>query len=131
MLFNPKYKHIGMFVMPFFLLFELLGPIVNIVSYIYLIIIISLPALFNLNFILLFLALSIIYGMIVSLIAVLAEEIAFKTYSSFKDVAILSLYSFVENLGYRQIHAWWQTKGLFDFLKGKKEWGKMNRKGFD
>jgi hypothetical protein len=45
-------------------------------------------------------------------------------------VAILSLYSFLENLGYRQIHAWWQLKGLIDFFKGKKSWGKMIRKGF-
>ena len=130
MLFNPSYKHIGMFVMPFFLFFELLGPIVNLLGYAYLIIVLSLPSLFNLTFILLFLAVSIIYGMVVSFIAVLAEEIAFKTYSDFKDVAILSLYSFLENLGYRQIHAWWQFKGLIDFLKGKKSWGKMLRKGF-
>ncbi|NIV13172.1 MAG: glycosyltransferase [Aliifodinibius sp.] len=130
MLFNPSYGHIGMFVMPFFLFFELLGPIVNLLSYIYLIFVISLPAYFNLTFILLFLAVSIIYGMIVSLIAILTEEIVFKTYDSFKDVAILSLYSFLENLGYRQIHAWWQFKGLIDFFKGKKSWGKMTRKGF-
>lgn len=130
MLFNPSYKHIGMFVMPFFLFFELLGPIVQILSYIYLAVIFAFPAYFNLTFILLFLAVSIVYGMIISLIAVLAEEIAFKTYSDFKDVAILSLYSFIENLGYRQIHAWWQFMGLFDFLKGKKSWGKMIRKGF-
>jgi len=116
--------------MPFFLFFELLGPIVNLLGYAYLIIVLSLPSLFNLTFILLFLAVSIIYGMVVSFIAVLAEEIAFKTYSDFKDVAILSLYSFLENLGYRQIHAWWQFKGLVDFLKGKKSWGKMLRKGF-
>ena len=130
MLFNPTYKHIGMFVMPFFLFFELLGPIVNLLGYAYLIIVLSLPSLFNLTFILLFLTVSIIYGMVVSFIAVLAEEVAFKTYSDFKDVAILSLYSFLENLGYRQIHAWWQFKGLIDFFKGKKSWGKMIRKGF-
>ncbi|WP_445665391.1 glycosyltransferase [Fodinibius sp. AD559] len=130
MLFNPSYKHIGMFVMPFFLIFELLGPIVNILSYIYLIVVISLPTYFNLTFILLFLAVSIIYGMVLSLIAILAEEIVFKTYDDFKDIAILSLFSFLENLGYRQIHAWWQFKGLIDFFKGKKSWGKMVRKGF-
>ncbi|MGM0546917.1 MAG: glycosyltransferase [Bacteroidota bacterium] len=131
MLFNPRYGHIGMFVMPFFLLFELFGPIVNILSYIYLLLVLSLPALFNTTFVLLFLAVSIIYGMIVSLVAVLAEEIAFKTYSDFKDVVVLSFYSFLENLGYRQIHSWWQLKGLIDFFKGKKDWGEMIRSGFD
>jgi len=131
MLFNPSYKHIGLFVMPFFLIFELLGPLVQLASYIYLAFMVIMPNYFNLTFVLLFLALSIIYGMIISLVAVLAEEIAFKTYDDFKDVVILSLYSFIENLGYRQIHAWWQLKGLIDFFKGKKSWGKMVRKGFE
>ena len=130
MFFNPRYGHIGMLVMPFFLIFELLGPIVNIVSYFYIAFLFFMPGYLNLPFVLLFAAISIIYGMIVSLISVFAEEIAFKTYTSTKDVLVLVLYSFIENLGYRQIHAWWQVTGLIDFLKGKKGWGKMKRKGF-
>lgn len=131
MLFNPSYKHIGLFVMPFFLLFELVGPLVQIASYLYLAIIILVPSLFNLPFVLLFFGISIIYGMIISLISVLAEEVAFKTYSDFRDILVLCCYSFIENLGYRQLHAWWQLMGLVDFFKGKKEWGKMIRTGFD
>lgn len=131
MLFNPNYNHIGMLVMPFFLLFELFGPIIQLLSYIYLAFIFLMPSLFSLSFVILFLAISIIYGMIISLVSVLAEEIAFKTYSDFKDVLMLCLFSFVENLGYRQIHAWWQLAGLIDFFKGKKSWGEMVRKGFD
>ncbi len=129
MLFNPRYKHLGLLVMPFFLFFELLGPIIQLLSYAYLTVIAFTPS--SLPFILLFFGVSIIYGMIISLISILAEEIAFKTYSSFRDVLVLSCYSFLENLGYRQIHAWWQSKGLYDFMKGKKSWGKMIRKGFD
>jgi len=131
MLFKPTYGHIGMLVLPFFLLFELLGPIIQIGSYAYLLAIFFIPGLFNTSFVLLFLAASIIYGMIVSLIAILSEEIAFKTYSSYKDILVLTLYSFLENLGYRQIHAWWQLSGLIDFFKGKKSWGKIVRAGFD
>lgn len=130
MLFNPRYKHIGMFVMPFFLFFELIGPVIQIGSYAYLLTLFFLPGLFNTSFVLLFLAASIIYGMIVSLISVLAEEVAFKTYSSYKDILVLSLYSFLENLGYRQIHGWWQLSGLIDFFKGNKSWGKISRVGF-
>jgi len=130
MIFNPKYKHIGMFVLPFFLIFELLGPIVIVGSYIYIAALFFIPGYMSIPFVILFAAISIIYGMIVSLISVFAEEIAFKTYSSPKDVLILILYSFLENLGYRQIHAWWQITGLIDFMRGKKSWGKIKRKGF-
>lgn len=130
MMFNPRYKHIGMFVLPFFLLFELLGPIIHIASYIYLATIFFIPGYMNVSFVILFLAVSIVYGMIVSLVSVLAEEVAFKTYSSYKDIIVLTLYSFLEGLGYRQIHAWWQITGIIDFLKGKKGWGAMVRQGF-
>lgn len=34
-----------------------------------------------------------------------------------------------ENVGFRQMHAWWRLKGLIDYLKGNKEWGVMVRKG--
>lgn len=130
MLFNPKYGHIGLLVLPFFLFFELIGPVIQVGSYGYLAALAFIPGLFNVSFVLLFLAAAIIYGMIISLVAVLAEEIAFKTYSSYKDILVLMLYSFLENLGYRQIHGWWQLAGLVDFLKGKKSWGKIARTGF-
>lgn len=130
MIFNPTYGHMGMLVLPFFLFFELLGPVIQIGSYIYLAALFFLPGLLNVQFLMLFLAVAIAYGMVVSLISVLAEEIAFKTYSSFKDILVLSFYSFLENLGYRQIHGWWQLGGLIDFFKGNKSWGKIVRTGF-
>lgn len=131
MLFNSRYGHIGMLVMPFFLLFELLGPVIQLLSDGYLLVTLLIPSLFYLPFVLLYLSISIMYGMILSLIAILAEEISFKTYSDFKDVVILSCYSFLENLGYRQIHTFWQLTGLVDFFKGKKSWGKMERQGIE
>jgi cellulose synthase/poly-beta-1,6-N-acetylglucosamine synthase-like glycosyltransferase len=131
MLFNPTYGHIGLLVLPFFFIFELLGPIVTVISYLYLLSLPLIPGSAGLAFIILFFTVSILYGMIVSLISVLSEEIAFKTYDSYRDILILTAYSFIENLGYRQIHAWWQITGLWDFFKGKKNWGKIVRKGFD
>lgn len=131
MLFNPRYGHIGMLIMPFFLIFELLGPIISIASYLYIAFMFFVPGYLNIPFVILFAAISILYGMVVSLISVFAEEIAFKTYNSSKDIVVLVMYSFLEHLGYRQIHAWWQIGGLIDFVRGKKNWGKMKREGFE
>ena len=130
MLFNPKYGRIGMFVLPFFLIFELIGPIITILSYVYVALLILIPGYSDITFITLFFVVSILYGMIVSLISVLAEEIAFKTYNSTKDILILAAYSFIENLGYRQLHAFWQVSGIIDFIKGNTSWGSMKREGF-
>jgi hypothetical protein len=46
-----------------------------------------------------------------------------------KDVAILILYAFFENFGYRQLYAWWRVKGLISYLKGDLQWGEMKRTG--
>jgi len=99
MLFNPKYGRIGLFVLPFFLIFELIGPIITILSYLFVTLLLIIPGYSDPTFITLFFVVSILYGMIVSLISVLAEEIAYKTYSSTKDILILAAYSFIENLG--------------------------------
>lgn len=130
MLFNPTYGRIGMLVMPFFLFFELIGPIIILLSYLYIGILFIIPGYANLTFVALFFAVSILYGMVVSLVSVLAEEIAYKTYSSTKDIIVLTVYSFIENLGYRQLHSYWQVLGIIDFVRGNRNWGKMKREGF-
>jgi hypothetical protein len=47
-----------------------------------------------------------------------------------KDVAILLLYGFLENFGYRQMTLWWRLRGIWDFLFTDKGWEKFERKGF-
>lgn len=130
MLFNPTYGRIGMFVLPFFLIFELIGPIIILFSYLYIGFLFFLPGYADVSFITLFFTVSIFYGMIVSLISVLAEEIAYKTYSSTKDILVLTAYSFIENMGYRQLHSIWQVSGIIDFIRGNTSWGQIKREGF-
>jgi hypothetical protein len=36
----------------------------------------------------------------------------------------------MENLGYRQLTVYWRLRGFWNFLRGRKDWGKMERKGF-
>jgi hypothetical protein len=47
-----------------------------------------------------------------------------------RDVAVLLVAGFVSTFGYRQYLLGWQLKGLWDFLKGRKDWDKFARKGF-
>lgn len=126
MMFNPKYGKLGFLAMPFFLFVELLSPIIELSGYILLIFSLYMGAI-NVQFALLFLTAAILLGMILSVLAVLLEELTFRKYDRLSDVMILILFAFLENLGYRQIHAWWRFKGLIDFLKGNKSWGEMTR----
>jgi len=81
----------------------------------------------NIQFAMLFLTAAVLLGMILSVLSVMLEELTFRRYDRLRDVMTLILYAFLENLGYRQIHAWWRLMGLIDFLKGNKAWGEMTR----
>lgn len=129
MLFNPKYGRLGMLAMPYFVFVEMFGPVVELLGFTYFFAIVALGNLDS-TFVLLFFTVAVMLGMVLSVSAVLCEEFTYRRYPSIKDVATLTLYAFIENIGYRQIHTWWRFKGLIDFFKGKKEWGEMIRKGF-
>lgn len=128
MLFNPKYGRLGFLAMPFFLIFELFGPIIELSGYIIVVIALILGAI-NIPFALIFLAAAILLGMVLSVSSVLCEEFTFRRYPKLKDVLMMTLYAFLENFGFRQMHSWWRFKGIVDFIKGNKEWGAMTRKG--
>lgn len=127
MILRPEYGRIGMLAMPFFLFVELLSPVIEVGGYIFFTISYFLGVI-NWPFFLLFLIVCVVLGMFMSILSILLEELTIRKYDRVRDVLILILFTFLENLGYRQIHAWWRFRGLIDFLKGKKEWGKMTRK---
>ena len=41
------------------------------------------------------------------------------------------VWAVIENLGYRQLTLVWRIRGVVSYMRGKKSWGKMNRKGFN
>jgi hypothetical protein len=118
-----------MLAMPFFLLFELLGPIIEIIG----IVVVILSYLFgyiNTQFMVLFLMASVLLGIIMSVSAILCEELTYRKYTRLRDLTKLIAFAFFENIGFRQLHALWRFRGIIDFLKGNKDWGTMTRKGF-
>jgi len=129
MFLNPRYKQVGLLAMPFFAQFELFGPLVEFSGYI----IIPLSALFgllNLDTFFLFLVVAFVYGVFFSVGAVLLEEISFRRYPRPADLVRLLLHALFENFGYRQLTVWWRVKALWDYLRGEKGWGTMQRTGF-
>jgi cellulose synthase/poly-beta-1,6-N-acetylglucosamine synthase-like glycosyltransferase len=128
MLLNPKYGRLGMLAMPYFFFIEMLGPVVELLGFAYLLIVLLLGG-FNSTFVLLFLTASVFLGMVLSVTSVLCEELSFRRYPTLGNIATLTTYAFLENIGYRQIHTWWRFKGLIDYIKGDKEWGVMTRTG--
>lgn len=129
-LFNFKFGSIGIIAAPYFWFFEMLGPVIELAGYI-LVPLSYLFGLLNLRFFLLFLAASILYGIILSIGAILLEEYTFNKYPSIGQLLKLSLYGILENFGYRQLTVIFRIEGIFRYNKLKHSWGKIKRTSFE
>jgi cellulose synthase/poly-beta-1,6-N-acetylglucosamine synthase-like glycosyltransferase len=130
MLFNPKYGLIGMMATPYFWLFEMLGPVIELAGYIF-IPLFYFTGMLNTRFFIMFLVASILYGVILSTGAILLEEYTFSRYPSIGQLLKLTLYGIIENFGYRQLTVLFRVEGMIRFKKNKENWGKIQRKSFE
>lgn len=129
MIFNPKHGIVGLVSMPYYLLFEGFGPLVEVAGY--LVTLAAVPlGLLDWRFAELLFLTAVAYGTLISLTALVLEELSFRRYLGVEDLLTLMLYGFLENFGYRQLTSWWRLQGIVDFLRGRQAWGTMPRKGF-
>ncbi len=129
MLFNPSYGVVGLVAMPYFLIFEAVGPAVEAAGYVLTVAAVPL-GLLDVRFAQLFFLAAVVYGTLLSVAAVALEELSFRRYPRIADLLILSAYGVLENFGYRQLTTWWRLKGMFDYFRGNTAWGRSVRKGF-
>jgi hypothetical protein len=73
---------------------------------------------------------AVVFGAMISLTAVLLEEMSFRRYPKVRHLLLLAALGVIENFGYRQLTTWWRLKGVIDFFRKKSGWGVMTRKGF-
>lgn len=126
---NGRYGALGMVAVPYFLLFEFLGPIVELVG---LPMIVAWWLLGDLSPLVLagFFVVAIMLGTLLSVATLTLEEYTFQRHRDGREIARLIGFALVENLGYRQILAFWRFVAFFDLARGHGEWGEMQRKGF-
>jgi cellulose synthase/poly-beta-1,6-N-acetylglucosamine synthase-like glycosyltransferase len=129
MLMNPRYGSVGLFAMPYFLIFEALGPIIEASGYIVTAIAVAFGMIDVVFAQLLFLC-AVVFGAMISLTSVLLEEMSFRRYPKVRHLLLLAALGVIENFGYRQLTTWWRLKGVIDFFRNKQGWGVMTRKGF-
>ncbi len=129
MIFNPRYGVVGFFALPYFLFFEALGPLVELTGYAATV----LGLVFGLidpRLAVLFFMVSLLFGVLLSMSAVVLEELTQRRYPAPADLMRLFLGAVIESLGFRQLLMIWRTQGLIDGLRGKQGWGTMERRGF-
>jgi cellulose synthase/poly-beta-1,6-N-acetylglucosamine synthase-like glycosyltransferase len=128
MLFNPKYGALGFFVYPYFLFFELLGPVIEFLGYV-LVGYYVLSGTLNTPFFIAYFIMAFLLGSFISLFSILLEEISFRKYRDVWDLIKLFVFSFLETFFFRPLTVIWRVQGILSFIAGNKKWGKMKRKG--
>jgi cellulose synthase/poly-beta-1,6-N-acetylglucosamine synthase-like glycosyltransferase len=129
LIFNPRYGAMGLVVVPYFVLIELLAPLFELVGLIAVTAGLALGAV-DTGFALLYLLVAYGYGVVLTAYVLALEQWTYRGYGGLHDRLWLLFVSLFEGLGYRQLTAVWRLQGMFGFLRGRREWGAMTRQGF-
>jgi cellulose synthase/poly-beta-1,6-N-acetylglucosamine synthase-like glycosyltransferase len=128
MLCNPRYGRLGMFAVPFFWVFEGLGPVIEVVGFTALMVSAALGIL-DMHIFWLFLGLAVLHGMVLSQVAAGVEAMLLQRYPSTHDRFILFAASLVEFLGFHQLVAVERFIATFQTGAKRRRWGVMTRTG--
>jgi len=129
MLFRRRYGALGCFMLPYLWLFELVEPIIELLGYASIIFAATMGVL-SYAFFLKFLLFGYAFATMISIGGVLLEEMTFRRYSRWTEVARMILYCTLEHFPYRQIHMCWRLQGMWQYLRGDLQWREMKRAGF-
>ena len=129
MLFNPRYGRIGLLGLPMFVLFDILGPLLDLAG------LVLVPlfwwwGLLSFQFMAAFFAVVVLYGVCLSMMALVLGEVALFRTTRKRDMLLLAFAAVAENFGYRQLNILWRIEGIWQFLRKQKGWGEMTRTGF-
>ncbi len=128
LLFHPKGKVLSWVSIPFQIIFEALSPLIEIGGYFSTILFWYFGVL-SYEGALALLCLAVGVGILLTFVALVLEEAMFRKYPKMSHLFILFVAAVIENLGYRQINAWWRFTGLIYWAIGYEESRAMARSG--
>jgi cellulose synthase/poly-beta-1,6-N-acetylglucosamine synthase-like glycosyltransferase len=130
MLGRPRYGRVGLVALPWYWLFELAAPVLELGG-LALMVLGAAFGVISLGAFALFLAVAYGYAAMVTLAALAIEEVSFPRYRRWRDLGVAGVAAVAENLGYRQATAGWRVEGWWSAVRGRAQvWGTMSRQGF-
>jgi cellulose synthase/poly-beta-1,6-N-acetylglucosamine synthase-like glycosyltransferase len=129
MMLNRRYGRIGLVALPYYLLFEALGPIIEVAGILYMVAGL-LGGWVQPQMALTVASLALTYGLVLSFGALLIEQEAYARHPGWRCLRRLGRAAVIENFGYRQwlalvrMRAWWT-------VFRHSHWGEIPRNGFD
>lgn len=130
MLFRKRYGRIGAIALPYMWIFELFAPVFEVLG-IAAIILAAALGMLSRGFFLEFMIYGYLFAAMISVGAVLQEELTYRRYNDWRDVAWLMLYCFLEQFPYRQMHLIWRLQGMWQYARGDVVWRPMERVGLE
>ena len=130
MMLNPKYGKLGMVSLPYWLLFEFLGPLVEFLGYLFFILFVIL-GIINWQFFLILFALVISTGFLFSIYAMLVDLLSHQVYVKRRDFLTLIATAVLEPFYFHPIVVKASVRGFIDYFKKSHAWGEMTRQGFN
>jgi cellulose synthase/poly-beta-1,6-N-acetylglucosamine synthase-like glycosyltransferase len=124
---NPRGGTVTWLAIPFYVLFELLGPVIEAFGLVVFVTtaLLGLIAWADAG---IFLLLSLSLGLLLSVSAIMLEEFSFPMYRKPRELALLYAAAILENFGYRQLTVWWRLKGFFRWAGGRRHrWDTITR----
>ncbi|GEM44659.1 glycosyltransferase family 2 protein [Deinococcus cellulosilyticus] len=126
MFLNPRYGRIGLFSMPYYLLFEALAPLLEVFGYVFTLYLLLTRQL-NVDFAIMFLVMALLYGTLVSMASIGIEGFMIKRYTRFFDRVKIMLATVFEQLGYRQVLAFERLFAFVMLYSKKGQWDIQRR----
>ena len=128
MLFRARYGRVGWLVLPYMWIFEFFAPLIEVVGY-STIILALISGVLSKSFFLQFLLFGYAFATLISIGSVLLEEMTFRRYSDWREVARLLIYCLFEHFPYRQLTMIWRLQGIWQYLRGDLQWRSLKRVG--
>ena len=128
MLFNPRYGRLGMVVFPLLALEDLIGPIVELLGYV-LIIVGLVFGLLHPGVAVLYFLLTCVFGSLMTAGVLIIEECQPRPVFAVRDFGWLLIAAVAENFGYRQLIQYCRLRGVIHFLRKKTAWAAVPRLG--
>lgn len=125
MMLNPHYGAVGMEALPVFWLVEWFGPFIELSGYILFCFLLLTGQLMPSAF--LFFLMAYLYGLVQSLIAIIAEDQVSRIYANFSDILRLLGVCLLEPVLYRPMLAFWRCSAVLSFWQ-RSSWGSIRRK---
>jgi cellulose synthase/poly-beta-1,6-N-acetylglucosamine synthase-like glycosyltransferase len=128
MVANPRYGAIGFVALPYQWLFEFAAPVIELCGWVSIITAAVIGAL-SPSFFVGFLLFGYLFGTLISIGAVVIEEMTYHRYNDPRDLVILIGACLLEIFPYRQLNALWRLLGIWDFVTGRNAWRMVDRVG--